>query len=617
MISMAFLPASARALTEDELKLVDEGFRIFNTETFDGNGRSCGTCHLPEKSYNLSPADIAELTDEQKALVLASNVPDLENPTLVQELALFNLNEGHAPGNVDTPEGPFRASMTVAGLAFSTANQFCTVPAGDLVEMTQCGSIALTPSERANETVNDGTRRIELGWAGDGGAGLDPAIFPAIPASQDCIDAVNAFRANPTDLTQALRAFSLGAVRTHDTLRLDRVPGTDFRCPTPHELDALAAFQQWLGRRTELDLTQITFSKGNNETGPGPGLAEQGKAIFLNDLATCNRCHFNAGANGSLGRVLQPDFGADDPNPPPPAPSVPGANKNSHTSTDILRIAGVVLDDLVDPVTIPRDEGDKRLRGGLQADGLRAGGFNMQSLIEAPRKRGFFHNNAFTTDVEDAASFYFTPTFDASQGGSGRVAAIRYCTVPGNVCPNDPDKRLSGPDALAALGGAEALNQLGFFLRSLSAVYSLADCERLVEEMIERTSLGLPTGVPMRHCQFALDDVRHVLAGAKVNPVPYEWVSEDLTDIETGLAAAAAQQSTTAQAATSGTTRQLGRLLLRLRRLRNSIASTPQLPAAPPASGAPALGLRASAVLALVLFGVALLTLGRRAAAGR
>jgi len=39
-------------------------------------------------------------------LVSASNVPALENETLLEKLALFNINEEQAVGNVDEPEGP-------------------------------------------------------------------------------------------------------------------------------------------------------------------------------------------------------------------------------------------------------------------------------------------------------------------------------------------------------------------------------------------------------------------------------------------------------------------------------------------------------------------------------
>lgn len=606
---MAFAASPLQALTRDELNLISEGFQVFTTETFGGNGRTCKTCHLPTRNYNISPADIAELNEADKALVLASNVPALENAKLVEELALFNINEEHAPGNGNTPAGPFRGSMTIAGLAFTTDNDFCTVPnQNNLPALTQCGAISTTPNERTNEAVNDGTRRVALGWAGDGGIGLDPDVFPDSPASEDCRAAVDTANANPTDLTARLRAFSLGAVRTHDTLSMARVPGVDFRCPTSRELDALAAFQQWLGRRIELDLRDLAFAKDPSE-GPGPGLAEEGKALFLNDLATCNRCHFNAGANGSLGRVLQPEFPSDDPHPPFPAPSVPGAAKNSHTSTDLLRIAEVNLNDVADPVTIPRDIGDGRERGGPQADGERAGGFNMQPLMEAPRKRAFFHNNGFETDVENAIAFYFTPTFDNSQGGSGRVAQIRYCAKPGNTCPNVPVKRLPAGEAFTALGGQEAINKLGFFLRALSAVYSLADCERLVEEMLQREHLGLPTTLPAMHCQFALDDVRYVLEHAKV-PLPpqYQQVLDELPGLEASLGVEPAEATTSAY----GIPRPLPILLFDLQRVRRLIAETPQLPnRAPIGAPAPVLGVAAIAALVLALFGLALFRLRR------
>lgn len=563
--------APAQALTAEELNLIAEGFDIFNNETFDGNGRSCGTCHIGEKNYNITPADIAQLSPAKRALVFATNSPELENPTLVEKLALFNINEEHEPGNIDEPEGPFRASMTIS-LPFTTANDFCSVPAGPLVALTQC------VQQAANEPVNDGTRRVGLGWSGDGGAGLDPAIFPPGPDSQDCIDAITDFQTDPTNLTRALRAFSLGAVRTHNPLSLDRIPGVDFRCPTPHELDALAAFQQWLHRQIELDLTELTFVKDPKEKGTGPGVAEEGKAIFMSDIATCNRCHVNGGANGSLGRVLEPDFRTDNPNPPQPDPTVPGAAKNSHTGPDILRIREVVLNDLVEPVIIPRDAGDKQLRGAVQADGLRSGGFGIQSLPEAVFRDRLFHNNGFVDSVEGAAAFYFTPTFDASQGGAGRAGPMRRCAAePTNpACDNAAGGpalvALPGDQALAALGGPEALNKLGFFLRALSAVYRIADCERLIDEMIDRTDLALPTDLPLLHCQFALNDVKKALRGAKVSPRPYNKVAQDMTNL--GIKLTSADRSKNRQEKKA----RLQEIIAKLQAVRHSIATTPELP---------------------------------------
>jgi hypothetical protein len=185
--------------------------------------------------------------------------------------------------------------------------------------------------------------------------------------------------------------------------------------------------------------------------------------------------------------------------------------------------------------------------------------------------------------------------------------------VPGNVCPNDPAKRVSGAEAFAALGGTAAINKLGFFLRTLSAVYSLADCERLVEEMVERTNLGLPTSLPAMHCQFALDDVDYVFSNAKVPlPVQYQALLTQLPALKAALASATTDGGSALGAGTAaGTAASLPGLIDDLRRLRNGIAFTPQL-AGTPLIGAPALGMGALAVLAMVLFAVPLIRLRRR-----
>jgi hypothetical protein len=265
-----------------------------------------------------------------------------------------------------------------------------------------------------------------------------------------------------------------------------------------------------------------------------------------------------------------------------------------------LRIRETVLDDLVSPVVIPRDQGDKMLKGAVQVDGLRAGGFNVQSLIESARKNTFFHNNGFHTDLEDAIGFYFSETFDKSQS-STRVR-------------NTFRGGLFGPDALAALGGTEALNKLGFFLRALSAVYALADCERLVEEMIERTNLGLTTDLPAMHCQFNLDDVQKVLAGAKVNPIPYGSLWQEVASIEAELAEVAqlANASSAEPASRADATARLHGIIAELQQVRTSIATTPELSTFR-AAAVPALDPAASALLLAVLLGFGVHALRRRA----
>lgn len=794
----ALVSSAAYALTKAEERQLDLGFQVFTKTTFQGNGRTCGTCHMPQFDYNLSPTNMTALNSHQKGLALASHSPTLENPKLVNKLGLFNINnrEPGLTGNGNAPAGPFRSSMALGGLKFtsldlcensgvissisSDANGLATVTmtepieffAGEsfrilatgtgfdttdpplpqvkeLISPTTVSGVLSSPqfifeSSVINGTYNatsgaagsieavgacpggainpvvaidDGTRNIELGWAGDG-APMDPTPFLDGHASAtDCINAINQFDANPTDLFNALRAFSLGAVRHHASRSLHRIPGVDFRCPTPTELDAMANFQIYLGRQIELALCSNSspsdictgktfdasgdgakkFAKGRKGTQteafsqnvsslrPAHDLgrlqnvitfndskAETGKAIFLDSRALCQRCHFNGGAQDTGGDALgepeltdgagnpvspintattwtasttyiaaigqnNPTIGAfrwsvvtptdaDNPNfflalkssvsPPafpPPIPATglsgatepdwgfapnpgdtivdnqitwvnfgvaakrfdtPGRNFTHGNDTDLLRTeaatigttqVALALNSVVSPIQIPFDPANIGAPGNQ-------GDFNTQSIIEAARKATFFHNAAFSgkgIGVEDAAQFYFTTTFDVSGAGAAlqtaKAPAGRGCTISGNVgC---------GAAALTSLASTytsgdqkQVLNDLGFFLRALSVVYSIADCERLVQDTIDRVNLDLPTTVPALNCTTNLNDVNRVIAGARI-PVPpaYSKAAAQVGGLATQLNRAAL--SGTAGIAT------LNQIRTKLRTMRHNIAT--------------------------------------------
>lgn len=71
-----------------------------------------------------------------------------------------------------------------------------------------------------------------------------------------------------------------------------------FRFATDAELDALDAFQRWLGRRStpsggkEFALADLLFADER---------IEQGKDVYRSPQATCNACHTNGG--GSFGSI--------------------------------------------------------------------------------------------------------------------------------------------------------------------------------------------------------------------------------------------------------------------------------------------------------------------------
>jgi hypothetical protein len=106
----------------------------------------------------------------------------------------------------------------------------------------------------------------------------------------------------------------------------------------------------------------------------------------------------------------------------------------------------------------------------------------------------------------------------------------------------------------------------------LSAFYALRDCERLVQESLERLDLGAGIGLPLAHCVFALRDVGAVLAGSHLEPRPFEDIGEQASSLADELDAAARSSPG------SDTHHQLIYELSIIRSLREAVATTPELP---------------------------------------
>lgn len=172
--------------------LIVRGEQIFFNETFEGNGRTCGTCHRAEDNFGLSPAFIATLPADDPLFVSETEpalAENFENARLIRELALILENQD----GFDDLENNFN----LRGI----------------------------PHTLALRTSVDSAAGPQTGWSGDG---------------------------SPGDGT--IRSFATGAVIQHFPKTLGRVAGDDFRLPTDEELDALNAFQLSLGRQEDLEL---------------------------------------------------------------------------------------------------------------------------------------------------------------------------------------------------------------------------------------------------------------------------------------------------------------------------------------------------------------------------
>jgi hypothetical protein len=210
--------------------LVRRGSQLFFSETFDGNGRTCGTCHRLEDNLTIDPSFVATLPPNDPLFVVPAGLED--STFLAQGLIRENVD------GLEQPTVKFVERGVPHTLAMSTS-------IGEVV--TGLGQ------NNAPTTGSDGPPPDQrTGWSGDGAPGRG-----------------------------TLNEFAFGAVVQHFTQSLARVAGSDFRIPTQAELDALEAFQIFSGRQKNPVTPALTF---------GDPAATSGMGSFLNE-AQCVACH--------------------------------------------------------------------------------------------------------------------------------------------------------------------------------------------------------------------------------------------------------------------------------------------------------------------------------------
>ncbi|HEX7839757.1 MAG TPA: hypothetical protein VF469_19915 [Kofleriaceae bacterium] len=187
------------------------GADLFLRETFNGNGRSCATCHPVAHNFTIDPTFISQLPSTDPLFVAQNNpaLAHLEVPAMMRQFGLILENvDGFAPD--PTTHFVLRSVPHTLSLATSITN----------------------PPNSANPPAN------RTGWSGDGAPG-----------------------------SGALRDFQTGAITQHYTKSLSRVAGTDFRLAESGELDRIDHFMRQLGRLNELDLTTVVMTDAGADAG--------------------------------------------------------------------------------------------------------------------------------------------------------------------------------------------------------------------------------------------------------------------------------------------------------------------------------------------------------------
>ena len=253
-------------------QLINAGRISFFNETFQGNGRTCGTCHREDQNFTINAEFISTLPPNDPLFVAEFQPPlvqNFENPVLMRAFGLIKEN---ADG-LDN----LRNKFVMRGVPHTLALQDNT-----LAPVAGGGDGTTTPP---NERT---------GWGGDGA--------PVSPPGQPFI----LFDGSARHADGSLIDFIIGAIIQHYPKTLARKPFTfpgaafDFRLPTQAELNQLVAFQKSTGRKIDPDLSVLQL-KG--------AVPKRGQEIFLNPgnvldpnasnegAGKCFFCHLNAGAS--------------------------------------------------------------------------------------------------------------------------------------------------------------------------------------------------------------------------------------------------------------------------------------------------------------------------------
>jgi hypothetical protein len=380
--------------------LADQGEILFNQETFLGNGRTCGSCHIPDNGdFGLSPDQVLNKPPDDVLFVPEYNVNIL-------------VVSSNAPSGFAQPSDLRGAITGTTGSATVIAGYGDTylIYGGDDLSGTITDSFgnsgtfaSFTNGDLAGPNPVNGSANGLENFTLMHGPSANTVSFPdgraLILENIDGFDQLEVFRASPalfnlehtapygfSSQNPDLGDFSAGAVEQHAPRSLLRREGIDFRLPTEAERAALEAFQ--FGIRLPLD--------GNYDLDRFAVTTDQlaGRDAFFGTDAKCSRCHSGPVLATTDGTVR----GFAD-----------GENGLFDTGTDEIPVNG--LDGM--PPELP------------DGNGVSTRTYSTPGLFGTNLTGPFFHNHT-RIDLRRAITFYAGAEFNASPafGLVGRPSVV-------------------------------------------------------------------------------------------------------------------------------------------------------------------------------------------------
>ncbi len=347
---------------------VEQGRNLFLKETFNGNGRTCRTCHIAGDAFGLSPASIAALPPSDPLFIADFNLNTL---VLTDDSRPSDLR-----GVITATNGS--TATIVAGSGATYLIHGGSALAGTITDGVNSGELlSFTPgdlNELENPTLLSGGRALIL-------ENIDGfANPPVMRASPHLLNIGLTAPYGQSGEIPDLRAFTTGAVRQHFPRRLDRSENDsatqtetlDFRIPTLAERQAMEAFMRTIFLPADQDFDLDRFATTEAQ--------KRGGDLFFG-AAKCSTCHSGAVLAQSDGR-----FG-----------TTAGVNQRFNTG-----VADLPIND-----GLPREP-------ATSSTNTRE--FSVPPLFGVKNTAPFFHDNSVAT-LQEAVEFYDSREFVNSPAG--------------------------------------------------------------------------------------------------------------------------------------------------------------------------------------------------------
>ena len=385
---------------------VDQGGNLFNGETFQGNGRTCGTCHIASLNFALPPSNIQSRFSTVSAtfdpLFIGETKPssfdagfDFNLNTLVLTDTVTSASPciGTLQGIITSGSGATAATAKVltqiSPTTYLVAGGMNPALSGTVSDSNSCSGTVASVTAGSLGTIAGSQLGLEdpkrMRTSADAvnfpqGRGLILENIDGFPPTP------NVFRKSPHLLNLAqrsgpfglsgnffdLQTFATGAVTQHFPRTLNRSSGgsaPDFRLPTSDELAAMEVFMRSLEFPAGTDPNKFNLNRFVLTAAQQRGL----NAFF--GAGRCSGCHF--------GTVL-----------------TDSALINTGVVNQTIISAGV--DNLPCEPASPC--------------GTRA--FSVRQLFNIANLGPFFHDGSAAT-LKDVLAFYNSSFFNNSPGGQG------------------------------------------------------------------------------------------------------------------------------------------------------------------------------------------------------